>query len=447
MNKEKKEGIDIVVEAMNQYLTHVVETTQFNLQELFNFMEPKFVEAGYRAQSNFGEKNNVLIIHDAGAGDFVLQSPAIREIRRIYPDANITLVVTPPAAELAECCPYVNELLINNRKFDAEDILNVIQWNFEFATNFLRKRFDVCYASPCWFDTPLLMYMSGAKTRVATYVYENIDDEIAWTEKRIMPLAMSINLATQIFPHYENAHRVDLNLSPVDNTLHAPVSNRAPEIWYTAYDFSVAKFLLQDAKNSIYALHMGGSHPRKMYPPEKYATFIEAIAKKEPKATFVILGSGEDDLQAVEEFKKATPKIYEKKVIDLTGKINYRQSAAVLSLCDMYIGNDSGAMHIAAAVGCPVLEISPFPADISAKTSDAIHAYHPYNIPLVMVQPEHALPECAEDTEENPHSAYGCKVSDEPHCITQIETKTLLKGFKQLKERVAKKINEPIYIS
>ncbi len=406
---EKKEGIDIIVEAMNQYLTHVVETTQFNLQELFNFMEPKFVEAGYRAQSNFGEKNNVLIIHDAGAGDFVLQSAAIREIRRIYPDANITLVVTPPAAELAECCPYVDELLINNRQFDAENILSVIQWNFELATNLLRKRFDICYAFAYNFDTPILMYMSGAKNRVTTYPYNDVEDETFWIGKKNLPLAMSINFATQIVPRYENAHRVDLNLSLVDNTLHAPVSNRALEIWYTAYDFSVAKFLLQGTKDSVYALSIVGG-----YPPEQYAKLVESVSKKETKTTFVIVGAGDEALKAVETFKDAVPRIYEKKIIDLTGKINYRQSAAILSLCDIYIGNAGDMMQIAAAMKCPVLAPCDFPEDKN---------YYPYGVPSVIVQPEKGLMEI------------------------HIDPKILLKGFKQLKECIAKKINEPIYIS
>ena len=126
----------------------------------------------------------------------------------------------------------------------------------------------------------------------------------------------------------------------------------------------------------------------------------------------------------------------------MTNKIDYRQSAAVLSFCDIHIGNDTGTAHVATAVGCPVLQPNCFAADISTSYYDTPRRWYPYGVPSVIVQPEHALSECKELKFYDP---YGCKANF-LHCITQIKPETLFKGFQLLKKHIAKKINEPLYI-
>ena len=81
--------------------------------------------------------------------------------------------------------------------------------------------------------------------------------------------------------------------------------------------------------------------------------------------------------------------------------------------------------------------------DVHFKDTDDFTLFSPYKVPAVVVQPKHALPECAVN---EPYNAYGCR-SDKPHCITQITPETLFKGFKLLKEKVAKKIIDTTYIS
>lgn len=188
----------------------------------------------------------------------------------------------------------------------------------------------------------------------------------------------------------------------------------------------------------------------KHYPPEKYARLLELILQEEPSAMFVILGGGQWDLQSAEIIKNVAPKIYEEKVIDLTNKLTYRQSAAVLSFCDMYIGNDTSTMHMAAAVKCPVLSPNAFAEDLPKNLDDdIIYLYSPYNVPAVVVRPEHSLPECMEAHVKGQAKYvplnYGC-TANAPHCITQIAPETLFKGFHLLKERIAQGNCEPLYI-
>ena len=71
-----------IVTAFENYLRHVIKTKTFSIDHLKNFVEPKFLERGYRTSPKIGDELNVLIIHDAAIGDFVLLSGAIREFRQ-----------------------------------------------------------------------------------------------------------------------------------------------------------------------------------------------------------------------------------------------------------------------------------------------------------------------------------------------------------------------------
>lgn len=381
---------------------------------------------------------SILIIHDAGAGDFIAQSAAIREIRRLYPEAHITLIVYTHAINLAETCPYVDELLVNNRPF-VPTLFNDFQWNISFARQLLKRRFDICFSLALYTGTPFLMYMSGARIRITRSIESEKDEQgFGFSE---VPLRYSINLATHFSSRFAYGnHMVDTNLSLVESLLHLPVLNRKPEIWYTPFDVYVAKSFLEDVSHPIYSLNMGGSAFKKHYPPEKYAQLLGMILREEPTATFIILGGGQFDLKSAEIIKNVAPQIYENHIIDLTNKINYRQTAVVLKFCDMHIGNDTGTVHVATTVNCPVLTINCFSADLPILSTNIPQIWYPYGVPSVIVQPKQSLLEC-----RNSDDIFGC-AANFPHCITQINPETLFKEFHLLKERVAKKINEPLYI-
>ena len=440
MSEVTKENVATVTSALEEYLQRVIQTTQFNLQEFVNFMEPKFAEAGYRA-TPARTGGNILILHDAGVGDFILMTGAIREIRRLYPDAHITLVIFPRTLALAECCPYVDEIILNPRTCDWYTLVSHYRWNIGIARQILERRYDVCYGFVHYPETAFLMYMSGARTRI-TYDFPDAKKDFINVFGDV-PVKAAVALETRLVPrHTYGKHSADMCFALVDHTLHVPVKNRSLEIWLTVADKTFANNVVKNLKRPLYALCMGGVGERKHYPPEKYAELLRMISEKEPAATFVILGGGDADLKSAEIVKNSAPKIFSEHVLDLTNKTNYRQSAAILALCDMYIGNDTGTMHLAAAVNCPVLMPKCFSVDLLANPNDSPTLHYAYGVPTVTVLPEHALPECAVN---EPYTQYGCR-SDHSHCIAQIKPSLLFKGFKRLRERIAAKNTEPLYI-
>ena len=430
-----------IINALNEYAEKFTKAKSFDVKDFKNFMEGKFSSAGYRTKPQVGNKLNVLILHDAGIGDFVLMSSAIREIRRLYPAAHITLVVNSGALNLAESCPYVDEIISLDEV--SKDFEGMYKSCAQMAQKILRCKNDICFAYIHRAWTPFLLYMSGAKVRIAPPIKE-IDD--AFLMARNSSLLKSLDFFATDFVSmfaYNGEHMVDGFLAPIDSALKAPVANRELEVWYTALDVSTAKNFLANASKPMYALSMGGFEFMKHYPPEQYAQVAEKILIDEPTATFVIVGAGDEDLKSAQTFKQTLgEKNSSKHVIDLTGKISVRQVAAVMSLCDMYIGNDTGAMHIAAAVKCPVLTANCFATDLPHKKFDLVRYFCPYNVPSVIVQPKNALDGC-KVTE--PYDNMGCRVN-KPHCITQIESETLYHGYHLLKVRIADKIIKPLFI-
>lgn len=438
MNSPTEENIETVITGLKMFFEHMIETKDFSLREFFDFMEPIFTSEGYRDTKKDLTGGHILILTEVGAGDFITMTPAIREIRRVYPDANITMVVHPRAFELAEPCPYVNEIILNPQNTLLWNIFDFYQITMNTATLLLEKRFDICFAFTIHPHTPLLMYMSGAKIRI-----NSIDNETFESFNRSRGLTQYLmHLSTHLFPYNTYGyHRTDRFLSLIENLLHLPITNRKQELWYTPDDVEIAKSYLKGITSPIYSLNMGSVYKINQYPPEKYARLIELILEEEPESTFVILGGGQNDLDSAKILKNALQEVtYQKNILDLTNKVSYRQSVVILSLCYLHIGNDTGTMHMAAAAGCPVLNPIPYAASLPMYNTGCSKRWYPYGVPSVRVQPKEPLDEC-----KNSHAYRGCRAKIS-HCITQIEPETLLKGFKLLKERIAKKINEPMYI-
>ena len=438
---EKKVDINRIIAAYDFCLRRLIEDKKFIVRDFIAFMEQNFSAAGYRTPPKVGEQQNILIIHDAGIGDFVLHSGAIREIRRLYPTAHITLVVNSGSVPLAESCPYIDKIVTFEN--GQPDFAKMFQSMIRMATKILTRRIDICFAFVHRAWTPFLVYMSGARIRIAHNVKE-IDDAYLFSRKN--PLLQSLDFfATDFVPMFINgSHMVDANFSPLDTLMKIPVANRELEVWYTPLDLAVAKEFLKTARQPIYALSMGGIEFMKHYPPELYAELLKMILAEESTATFVIVGGGKADLNSAQILRKTLgEEIFSTNIIDLTNRITFRQTAAILSLCDMYIGNDTGAMHIAAACKCPVLEPNCFAADLPKNNLDYVRLFSPYRVPSVVVQPKTALDGC-KVTE--PYDSMGCRVN-KPHCITQIAPQTLFNGYKLLKERIEREIITPLYVS
>lgn len=409
---------------------------KFVAKDFVKYMEPAFVKAGYRTPRKREDKPEILVVRDDAAGDFVLFSGFLRELRRVYPGAHITLVVSPRSYELAQCCPYVDNLELNAQAYDPTKFDDAFRYSLDFAQErLLSHHFDLAFCGRLGIRSGaiLLMYMSGAQRRVA------------YTQDRMGPNGKmarvgwdSLLTAAVPFPA-GNHHDVDMDFAILEHLLQLPVANRSLELWYTGQDLryaqeKLARFNAEGRR--VYAVVPGASVKRKQWPVENYVQVLRQILSQEQDVSFVVLGGpGEGVLgqQLVQELGEA-------QVLNLAGETNFRQAGAVLGLCTLYIGSDTSLLHMAAALGKPVLTIHCFPVSLPKMPSSIPARFYPYNVPSVVLMPAKPMDGCKDSLR------YGCERENEMHCIRGVVPQTVYEGYLILKKRIQEKATQPLFL-
>jgi ADP-heptose:LPS heptosyltransferase len=122
-----------------------------------------------------------------------------------------------------------------------------------------------------------------------------------------------------------------------------------PVVWTSAADDAKAAALLGDGP--VIALAPTANWDGKIWPPERFVEVFHALAAQMPGAKPVIFGGpGADEARRAAPVLAALPG-----AIDLVGKLSLPEAAACLRRSKIFIGNDSGLMHLAAATGTPTL--------------------------------------------------------------------------------------------
>jgi len=319
----------------------------------------------------------LLVLRLDEIGDFVLTSSFLRELRRSYPEAKITLVVKPQVKNLAETCPYINTLLT----FDPR---KKRRWKRAlFSLLYLRRYYFDLVIIPRWgpddYGANDLAFWSGGKRRVG---YTNDPWRL-----------------TDIVPDCSQMHEVEKNLHVLTFLGHHIKSHHL-ELWPTEEDRAQAALLLEGLPKPWIALGIGASKKRKIWPITCYQKLCSSI-----QGSCIVIG-GPEDQEAGNQLQ----------AVNLAGKLTLRESAAVIEQCSLYIGNDSGPMHIAAAVGTPVIEISCHALTGAPNVPSDPARFGPWTTKKCVVRPQVLQSPCTQE----------CR-SREAHCILGVEVADVLK--------------------
>jgi ADP-heptose:LPS heptosyltransferase len=252
----------------------------------------------------------ILFITSTRIGDAVLSSGLIRRLADELPDARFTIVAGPLAAPLFENTPNLDALIV------------------------MEKR-------------PLGMhwYLLWRQVRQTSWgLVVDLRGSIISNILRCKKRAVHRRNAHDVHKVLEAAHLLGLDDDPPAPFLYVDDARRRRAQDITAGD------------GPILALGPASNWVGKVWPIERFAqTAIRLLGEDGPLAggRLMILG-GPDDVRTVEELKRSLTK---GRVIDLTGQVDLLTAYACLSRARLYIGNDSGLMHLAAAAGTPTLAL------------------------------------------------------------------------------------------
>lgn len=264
---------------------------------------------------------NILIIRPGGLGDAIFLIPIIKAIRQTHSEILIDIL-----------CEKRNQEI-----FASQKNLNLGVFSYDNFAQFSKVRknsYDVI------FDTEQWHYLSALIANTIPHQY-TIGFATRPMRKKLfnMPIAYEIDqyelenfkqLFMTIFP--EVANLLDIN-----NSL--------------SIDPAYSRWAKETVPGESVSIFLGASIFIRRLSHEQLLPIIKIILKKGMNA--ILLG-GKD---AREEGEKLTQEIHDKHLIDFTGKISLQESAALIKQSQLFVGPDSGLMHLACAVGTPVIGI------------------------------------------------------------------------------------------
>lgn len=410
------------------YIKRTMATHKFDLQDFIEYMEPAFKRLGYRTMDR-RKRESILVIRLDTIGNCVMTSGFLRELRKNRPQAQITLVVTPLVRPLMEICPYVDEVLefASGAGMALQDILrSAISFCFR---HLWQHRFDLCFCPQWGTDLSwslLLGFLGGARERIG--YSEKVHEEKAQRNRGYDRL-----LTRALASPPEAVHEVSRAFYLLQD-FGMEVREDRIEVWFDEQDRLVAHRLLVNfmEDHPLVVVALGASQACKKYPVEQYVTALRRIA--ETGVRFVLLGGGDVDLEG-SFFARSMPR---GSVMNLIGQTYLRVTAAILSMADLYIGNDTGIVHMAAALGVPVIELL---AEAEDKTEDrAVYSiyerFYPWKTPAIVLRPVHALPPC------NETAALGGCSAMMPHCICRIAPEDVVAAYNAMADYLEKNREE-----
>ncbi|UCE39831.1 MAG: glycosyltransferase [Candidatus Aminicenantes bacterium] len=299
----------------------------------------------------------ILVLHLADMGDVVLTSPFLRELQRCFPKAWIGLVVQPRMYNLVEKCPYVDEVFSYDwgPSQQREKYLRGSPhwWTLASRTakhNFWDHQLDLAISTrwnedPCQAASLIFMYVSGTAHRVAYKGISSKQMRYGWKDLDRLITEGPI----RGHPQHEVEQQLDilrfLGAMPDDNRL---------EVWTSQEDEQFAQNVLNKygitQADGIIAFAPGAAWPFRRWPAQRFIELGQWLQDTFNVFVLILAAKNEEDLAL-----KIEKGLRDGKTVNLAGKTTLREMAAVLKHCNLFVGNDSGPLHVATAAGIPVV--------------------------------------------------------------------------------------------
>jgi ADP-heptose:LPS heptosyltransferase len=297
---------------------------------------------------------HILVVKLATIGDLLLATPALRALRETYPQARIDLLVTPASAGLLDGWEVIDRVIVLDK------------YLFDYPQQLFRHPANLKRLQPLWrelrdgdYDAvvllhhltlffgrlkhQLLMRATGARWRVG------MDNGHGWF----------LNVRTED-SGFGGLHEADYNLEVVAQ-VGARTSNRRLELPISDEEYRQARELVfgktapENIAHPIIAMHpgSGGYSTARRWSPERFAQLADTLYRDTGGQLLLVGGPEEAELhsQIMGMMHSAMP------ARSLAGKGSIKVTAAALELADLFIGNDAGPMHLAAAAGTPTVAI------------------------------------------------------------------------------------------
>jgi heptosyltransferase-2 len=282
----------------------------------------------------------ILIRATNWVGDAIMALPALRSVRARFPDAEIAIVARPYVADIYRHQDVADRLI----PYDVGGLHAGIAGREHLAEDLREQKFDVALLLQNAFDAAWLAWRAGIPERIG---YARDGRSLLLTKAIRVPKSGEIP-AHEKFYYLELLRRVGwLDSLPEETFIRLRVTDE--KLQYASQVFAEAGVRPKSLRVAIGAGASYGS--AKCWPPARFAALANLL-QSQSDADIILFGTS-----AESAVSNAIAAEVRRPPIDLTGKTAVADLPALFSQCQLFVGNDSGAMHIAAAVGLPVVAV------------------------------------------------------------------------------------------
>jgi heptosyltransferase-2 len=323
------------------------------------------LERATRSMSRVGEPSRILILRNAALGDFILSVPALHILRSTFPNAKLTLLTTASTDQKTiqsvqaytkgqspwlELLPtnLIDEIIIYSGRMSLSVISGV-------KTDLRNKGFDACFSLNEGFSLILggnlkkIIFLRicgvrsqifGIRTNAYPKLFPLAQVGVRRLEHHVLSLIRTIEECPRVARLTDPPIRFDLTVSV------------EAHIWAEKLLSS-----LDCTNKEIIVISPGSRLEFKKWPESAYGQLVVELIKR-PKAHIILVGTGHEAETVAKVRALCESMVDNARLHDLSGKISISQLAALLEKACVFVGNDGGACHLAAAVGCKTVSVS-----------------------------------------------------------------------------------------
>ncbi len=291
---------------------------------------------------------NILLVRLRLIGDVVFTTPIPRALKRAFPDAHLSYLVERSAAAVVAGNPNIDDLIVVDRQRGAGRVLA----DLALARRLRRARYDVVIDLHGGPRASWLTWATGAPQRIGYTI-----------RGRSWMYTHTVERPRDLRPRHSVVNQWDLLQAIEGWPGGAPDPARDPV--EMPLDAAAAARMAERLRNAgvrdgdeIVVLHVSAGNPFRRWPEDSFIRLVESLASASPNRR-IVLSSGPSDREAAFRIAAAArARLGDRggQVVDL-GEFNLVELRALLERSRVFIGGDTGPLHIAATTATPIVGI------------------------------------------------------------------------------------------